>query len=350
MIIYLLLYSLILFLNPLLNKYKNGKKIYCCFICLVLILIAGLRNENMGMVDTVLVYKPNYFDVLENDFWYIFTLKDYGFQVLTFILTRIFQSNFQLYIFVFSIPYIVAVTYFIYKYSNKPHLSFIIFTCLYFFEISFTLIRQVNGMAFLLLALHFLLNNKNKKFIFFVLLASLFHQICFLFIIIWPLSKITIKKEILYLAIICTIVFLIFPQQILDFVFRNIIQSDRFGRYETKAHQKNLVFFLINLFIWIVELINIKDIKKDRKLTILFVNSTISLIISPLTPVLGEASRICYLFMISNIILLPESINRFRYENERKFISFVSSVVLIAYFLFFLGPDTNSVPFNFFDI
>jgi len=315
-----------------------------------MILIVGLRDHTMGLVDTEEVYEVRYYQILKNDFSYILDYnKDYGFQVLTYVFTRLFGDNFQLYLFVFSMPYLIAISYFIYKYSNDLITSFILFTCLQFFEISFTLMRQVNGMAFLLLALVFFIDRKYIRFLIFVVVASLMHAVCILFLVMLLFTKPVINKKTLFLVGIIVLVIFSFPQKVLSFVFDYFITSDRWVGYESSTLTKNLTFFYINLIIWLFELLNIKNIKRFRTLMLFFVASTISLMVSPLIVEMGEASRICYLFGIFNVILLPESLTLIKKKEERDISRVIVVGLLITYYLLFLGPDVNTIPYIFFN-
>ncbi|MCH3976610.1 MAG: EpsG family protein [Bacilli bacterium] len=349
MIIYILTFILFITLYFILKKYKNGNKIFCTICTIVLILIVGLRNEKLGLTDTLYVYKPHFLQIYHYDFSFIFELKDYGFQIMTYLFTRIFGDNFQLYLFLFGMPYIICISFLIYKFSKNSLISFICFMSLHYFEISFTLMRQVNAMALLALALYFLINKKYFKFIIFVALAYFFHQISIVFLILLPLSFIPLKKKVIAPIVfaIC-LAFIMMPFTIRDVLFKLVADSERWQSYEVSTTSKNLVLFAINLLFWIISYLYLDDLKKSNANKVLFLCSTLALCISPLTIILGEFSRVSYLFGIANVVLFPNSLEIFKIKKEKMIISTAAIVVFIIYFLFFLGPDANVVPYEFF--
>ena len=344
MIVYVLLAFLIIFSYPILSNKKNGILHYCCIICCAMCLIAGLRNENLGLTDTLEVYKVFFYRILNNDYSYVLQLKDLGFQTATFVFTRIFGDNFKLYVFLFTIPYILAVTFIIYKFSNNKPLSFIVFMCLHYFEISFTLMRQINGMAFLIIGLYFFVKKRYVKFIVSVLIGSLFHQICIIFILLYLFRFIQFKKWMILVVITFLFFTLAMPEEIMKIAYNFIINNDRFSRYESVGQEKNLMLFLINFIMWIVELIYILKSKTTRLNNILFICSSICLIVSPLTISLGEMSRVAYIFGITNIILLPNSVTIFDSDSKR-IINISFATVFFIYFFMFLGPQVNIIPY-----
>ena len=346
MLIYCCLALIITICYIPLSKTNRQKAIYCVIVCVSLCLVAGLRDESLGLTDTVAVYKVYYYRILQNNYDYVLQQKDWGFQTLTYLFTRIFRDNFLLYVFVFTIPYIISVSFLIYKLSNNKPLSFIVFMCLHYFEISFTLMRQINGMAFLCMALYFFINRKYIRYVIFVLIASLFHQICIVFLFVYMFRFISFKKWMVVPILALLIVTLLAPSSIMKYAYEFIVSDERFSRYEEDGQEKNLVFFLINLVMWVFEYMYIMKKKKSHKNDTLFICTSICLVISPLTVALGEMSRVAYLFGIAHIILLPNSVATFD-ASSRVIVNISFTAVFLLYFLFFLGPQVNIIPYSF---
>lgn len=346
MYIYIFVFMAIIGLYIPLKKYSNGKILYCIIICSILTLIVGLRNISMGLTDTQYVYYPRFNEISRRSFDYIYTLKDYGFQIITYFFIKIFGTNFKLYTLAFAFPYIGAVSFLIYKYSSRPWLSYILFVCLPYYEISFTLMRQVMGMAFLCIAMHYYLQEKKSLFVVFVLIASTFHQICLIFLIMLLIKYLKPKKWMVIILLFIVGLCLLYPQYLLGIVYKHI-HSDRFIRYSVVGKSKNLTFFFINLSLFAVNFLSFNKIKSDRCLMILFINSCICLAISPLTMALGEMSRIAYIFGIYNILLVPEFVNKFKVGYSRLVVCVGFVAIFVSYFLVFLGPQVNVIPYFF---
>lgn len=346
MLIYICVVLIIILSYIPLSKTSRQKKLYCCIVCVALCLVAGLRDENLGLTDTAEVYKVYFYRILNNNYAYVLQQKDWGFQTLTYLFTRIFGDNFLLYVFIFTIPYIIAISFLIYKFSDNKPLSFIVFMCLHYFEISFTLMRQINGMALLCIALYFFINRKFIKYIIFVLIASLFHQICIVFLFVYIFRFIPFKKWMIVPILVLMIITLLLPDSIMQYAYDFIIGDERYSRYEEDGQEKNLVFFLINLVMWIFEFIYIMKTQKSHKNYTLFVCTSICLVISPLTVALGEMSRVAYLFGVAHIVLLPNSVAVF--DNKSKvIINIIFAAVFLLYFFLFLGPQVNIIPYSF---
>lgn len=313
-------------------------------ITFIFIMLVGCRNISMGQFDTERVYMPYYFRILNNDISYVFTLKDIGFQLITFVFTRLIGDNFQLYIFLLTIPYISMVSFMIYKYSKYPTLSFIIFISLQYFEISFTLIRQINAMALLLVATHFLINEKNKSSLFCIMLAGVFHQTSLIYLVIFGLKNFNIKKKYIPFILCGSLIFLFLPSPIMNLLYKVLGDDSRFYIYADKGQQKTYIFYLLNLIIWIICYLGFKfeNSSKDRKL--FFWGATVALYLSPLTLILGEMSRIVYYFGIYEVLIFPDICSRFNYK-DRIIFSFCVCIPMILYFLFILGPGSNVIPY-----
>ena len=326
------------------EKGRISKKKYIIIIGICLVNIVGLRSIIMGQNDTLMVYKPFFERIIANDLSYALNLKDPGFQLITYLFTRCVGHNFQLYIYLLSVPYIWVVCLFIYKYSKKPVLSLLMFTSLQYFEISFTLIRQVNAMALLMLATYFLIKKKSVFAILFIVLAGFIHQTCLIFLVMIPLSEMVIKRKTMFAVSGISLLFLFFSENILSVIYKVLGTSHRFAIYADKGHQKTYVFYFLNLILWLGCLLTYKYGNETRERKIFFYSATVAMVISPLVVVLGEMSRIVYYFGIYEIILFPDVSNCFSRKSKRTF-NFVCYFFMIIYFLLNLGPGSNVIPY-----
>jgi len=324
-----------------------SKKHYCIFIAVCLTSLIGLRNEMMGMTDTYAVYLRRFSEISHYGFEYALTLKDTGFQIVTFLFIKMFGEKPTLYLLFMAVPYVTAVTYLIYKYSDSPMLSFIAFLSLQFFEISFTLMRQVVAMAILVLAFRYVIEKKPIKFIISIVFAYFFHQVAIVFLVVYPLSK--IRNKNIYLALIAGtyISTILFPQHILKVIGMIQESNERYGHVSNELNT-NLVYFFICLVFILVGLLYFKGLKKSEVNYLLFKMSALATALAPLTIVVREFSRISYLFALFNIILLPNAIAFERDSQTKVIIITFSIIIFMVYFLFFLGPETNVIPYKFF--
>lgn len=344
MSVWILLFVMVILLEILVKKQNLTKRNEFIIIAICLILMVGFRDETMGQSDTLMVYKPFFQRILINDFSYTLTLKDVGFQIITFIFTRIFGNNFELYKFLLGMPYIIASCLLIYKYSKCTLLSIMMFISLQYFEISFTLMRQVSAMSLLILSTHYLIERKYAKCTMLILVASFFHQISIAFLIVLPLSNFVVKKKHLIWIFFLSVVFILFSNSIISILYELIGSDNRFAIYAIKGQQKTYMFYIQNLILWLGCLLSFKYSRSSRDRNIFFLLSTIAFILSPLVAVLGEMSRVVYLFGIYELVLFPDVVYRFKKE-IRIIIIFLGIGIMISYFLLNLGPDSGVIPY-----
>lgn len=347
MTIYLFLFTFLTVAYIPLSKTKQKKSIYCFTVCIVLTLIVGMRSISMGLVDTELVYYPRFIEISRNDIDYVFTQKDQGYQLFTYYFIKIFGADFRLYCIVSAFPYVLGISFLINKYSTNPCLSYIVFVCMHYFEISFTLMRQVFGMGILCFALYCFINKRYKTFIFLVILSSFFHQVCIAFLVLLVFVFLKPKKWMLLPLLAIIVLCMLYPQQLLGSLY-TLIEDQRFTRYEMQDRTKNLTFFFINLVMWIAETLFYRINPKSREYDIMYICSCICLAISPLTLALGEMSRVAYLFGFVHVVMLPSSVLLIKKDNRssQRIVKIAFASVFILYFLIFLGPQVNIIPYE----
>ena len=112
----------------------KGKKLFCVFASVQWILISGLRGmtvaEDMYAYETKFreVAKTSWTDIFDN-FYFVYIEgegKDPGYDVFEKII-QLFTSNFHVFIFIVAVLFFVTMGVWIYKNSQMPLMSFIIF-------------------------------------------------------------------------------------------------------------------------------------------------------------------------------------------------------------------------------
>lgn len=349
MFIYILSYSVVILSYIFVSKNKISKILYCYSIGFLLSIVVGLRHVSMGLRDTVDFFIPRFHAIATHGLEYAIAIdKDPAFQIMTYWYTRIFGTNEMLYLFLISLPYFMAVSYLINKYSKNVVLSFIIFMSLHYYTLSFTLLRQAFAMAFLILSFTFIIDRKFLYFFLTIFIASFFHQVSIIFLLAYPLSKIKFNDIYLLIIPIITLSVLVAPGIYMSILNYIITDNGRFNHIIDNTVSTNLVVFFINLFFLAVGMLFHKNNKDDKLFNVLLFFSFITTSISPLTMVFREAGRIGYLFGIFNIILLPNVIERIKDNRSRDIINVSSTALFVIYFFFFLGENVNVIPYFFY--
>lgn len=322
-----------------------NKKIYCAFIGVVLFLVLGLRHPLVGQGDTYNVYLSNFTDIYLGGISVAFNQgKDILFQLATYFFGVIFELNTNLYVFIFSFPYIYSVTRLIYLYSKMPMLSFIVFSSLHFYGFAFSAMRQINAMAILLLSYTFLKRKKYFKFFLCVIIASLFHQVAIVFAIV-PIIQLIFER--FKINKICLFVFPILGLMnsiLLKNWLRNFIDviasnEDRYAHMVEQNQTTNLTGFFIFLIILIFTFIILKNKVQDRELLLLLLITSIGTFFAPMTLVAREFGRVAYCFSIFNILLIPKAVSTVR-SGKLRFLT-ISFLVIIFILYFFNNMVEN---------
>ena len=137
------IFVIFLILTGMLLRYKQ-KKIYCIYVGIILLLLIGLRDKSMGIVDTQYIYIPTFNKILNTPFFEInnFFSKDIVFIYITKIYTYL-SSNQQLWLFLLGIPIILGISMLIYRESKNPVLSFILFLSLNYYRNEFYAFKTI---------------------------------------------------------------------------------------------------------------------------------------------------------------------------------------------------------------
>lgn len=203
--IFIVLVFLILLLPLLTNKLKNRKKTYIIFVSIAFVLIAGLRSymvgtDTLGYVNSFLLSKNISFPVLRD----VFIKREVLF-IIYQSLIRTITDNYSVYLIPIAIFYICAVSYFIYKYTESPAISYIIFMSMGFFSFSMAGLRQTIAYSILIIATHCLINKKYTKSVLLILLASLFHITSLFYFVVYIIYALPLNAWYLSLIGVATV-------------------------------------------------------------------------------------------------------------------------------------------------
>ena len=157
---------------PIYNRLIKNRKLFIIIVGLQLFLILALRSTVLG------VDLPNYEGGYEfirgldnNDLWsrlngfgmadlvYPFNYES-GYTLFNWIFSHL-GLNFHGFLVVCALINIISISWFIYEYSKKPWLSFVIFSTFGFFAYDFGIIRQSLALSMVLLS-YILIDKKNR--------------------------------------------------------------------------------------------------------------------------------------------------------------------------------------------
>lgn len=134
---------------------------------------------------------------------------EFGYVLYNRVLSFISNSD---YFFKFGMSLLIvgSVMYFLYRNSKIPVLSCVMYLCLEFYTISFTIIRQFTAIAIFLLFFRYVQEKDWKKFTLGILLASFFHKSALILLVVYPICNFKYtKKRCLMIGIGTVLAFLI---------------------------------------------------------------------------------------------------------------------------------------------
>ncbi len=183
-----------------------------------------------------------------------------GYVILN-VIVRSISDNYTLFLFSHALIVYTFLSYSIYKLSPRP-----IFSLLLYYGIMLPYLgmnRQIIALVLCLFSLIYLLNNNKRTFIFGVIIASLFHTSCLLFLIAIFLLK-EIKTKTLVISLLLVIILALFgvinklPLNLI-YIFASddpMSTINKIGFYaENNYLNTNIFFTILAIFkrlIWII--------------------------------------------------------------------------------------------------
>lgn len=383
MLVYLILVAYILIGQLLLNSKILSRTVYCSTVCMLLILITGLRDANVGMWDTVSVYLPSFRVISSNSIAKVVTMGDTQYKFIGFViyskLISFISTNDNFYIFMMAWPFYVCVTYLIKKWSSKPGYSFMVLLGLGFFTYSFSMIRGMLALAFAALAIDAAIEDKWRRFLFLVVLGTSFHFTALAMVLLYPIKKIRWSTAKIMTILILLMVF----RKGIPFLWKGFVTTfirgvlPTYNYYGSKGGELADAMLILYIMIGFVALVKLWLSKKGRlrltikapvykinigrtnKATVLdsdFRNMLLGMtvvgsIVIYMTVVLAEMLRIAMFFSLGSALLMGNADNGDAIVKNKKVIQFAELgqvAMLLIYFLAAALPNMNVLPYRFF--
>lgn len=206
------------------GKTKDARKRYVVAVCIMLTLVSGLRSYTVG-VDT-LQYWNAYLTAWADHSWY-----ESGFLWLLRALNSI-SENPQLLLFFTSVVMTGCVGYAICRFNCNPIIAFFLYITLLTYATFMNLMRQGLAAAILVAALPWLASGKRLRFVFAVLISSLFHSTAIVMLALVPLTLIKPSRRIVLGYGAGAIALAISPDFIWSFIEGNF---DKYSTYSASA-------------------------------------------------------------------------------------------------------------------
>ncbi len=327
---------------PIYYKLIKDRKKFVLLVAFQLFLILAMSNISMGIDNGnysggyEYIKSLNFSDMVSNLQWsgvarlvYPYNFEN-GYTVFNWLVSHI-GIGFQGFLTICAFINISSISLFVYKFSKKPWLSFVIFCTFGFFVYDFGILRQSLALSMVLFSFVYLERKKRIRSFICFLLAIGFHRVS---IMVLPLlllfNRRPINKKVFLLLLIAGLVLLIFSYSIYQDIILNLILFTGKG-YMGHGPRINsmIVFFTIASIITFV-MYNFSRVKKGIESVSLY-----ALIFALYLCIFGmyndTLARSLQFYSIFLLVLVPNGLIQYRHMKYFKLIQFVIYLALVGF-------------------
>ena len=348
------------------HKPSKKKNLIFVVITFAQLIIISIFRHKIGY-DYVMYANGYYF--MYADGFQTLSYKDWeiGFVFLTKLLGAIFP-NYIFYMGFFSVITLIPAAIFIYKNSEMPWVSTILYVNTFLFFMTMNFIRQCVALSLVMLAWHFMKRNKFIPFIIIILIASLFHQTVLIMIPLYFIVKMKVGlKELIAYG------YLLLWFYISSTGFINMLTTFFHEEYSGSVfitEGLSLVYAILPSVITVIAFLLVKassiNLTKENKYLINFALITALLSITSLRhSILERLSYYSLIFMILLVPIIYKSVRQNGFtlniteskciavttEKQKKIVSalILTGILALSYFNFYYGLSENAhgvMPYN----
>ncbi|MGG0848189.1 EpsG family protein [Peribacillus simplex] len=335
--IYIILYCLLIYVGLYtddefisLNKKKIlSPKLFLLIFSIILYLISATRFDIGTDYD---LYQGIFYDGTEG-----LLGLGWGFQWIS-DLFRFLGLDYQYFIAFNSLIFIIAVTYFIYTFSEYKYISLITLLGTYSYFSSFNGFRQFSSISIVLISLILFFHRKKRVYAFILFIISLgLHRSSLMFLPLFFINYIPVKKKMfLSVMFISLISLFLVPESIKNLLFDKILNANSFfedkyaGTIHAEGVERGITNKMFYLFYWIMTFrVILNKFKTNEKVNWLDKVFLLYFIVNSFLPYSNLVKRISYLLELMALYMIPKFIS----SNNSKLIRNVLKVSIIIIFL-----------------
>jgi hypothetical protein len=346
------LVAAILLLNSIRKKGQISNKTFCGIICVLFVLITGLRGYDVGSDTTVYYYSFKGNANVSLTYVIAQNKRDIGYFILQWFIYH-YTANFTVLTMLAAITFYVPISILIYEYSEDCGLSYFTLMAFTFFQFSMTGIRQTIALGFSILFLLEVLREKPHyiRAIIWVLLGVSMHRSCLMILLYLPIRMFKEKKQIAWVCMGLIPLIFIFRHRLATSAL-NIFNSVGFDldSYGGSGGGGTTYFVFIILFLWgLFFTYTNKDKKRFEMPTMYLIMMGIATVLQNFVFVNSIFFRIVWYFSIFLIIYIPKMVcsSKITLQSTR-----IMNMVIYAGLLYmYLGITISTatvVPYHFF--
>ena len=210
--------------------FKDDKKKFVISAAIVHIFVCGFRYD--AMHGDLMAYKKG-FDSYAQANWLSETIIGDGrntlFYGLNKLIANLTNNNFQALLFAIAAISIISISIVIYKYSEMPFVSYLMWSCFGFYMFGFYSIKQSLAMSILMFAGMAIFEKKHILFYILVIIAGLIHMPAFVFLPAYELCVAKKLRTIIYFYVALVAIIVLFRNQIVGTMADLYYEGDKFS-------------------------------------------------------------------------------------------------------------------------
>lgn len=313
------------------HQNTNKKAFYICLS--IMCALAAFRSSIVGNDTESYIYVfRECEDLLKYGSRY-----EIGYIYLNILLKKISQTPQIVFIFC-SIFIYFSFGRFIWKYSQMPWLSILLFFLLVFSS-TVNIMRQCVAIGFLLWSIDFILERKFIHFIIIIALASLFHNTAIFFSVAWFLPKIPLTLRTVKLFVVVALIGFLAFDSLLNYAFDYFSMYELYSDsiyFEGETRTATFLQLFISLFVSIIGYISYnryadecwKDTTEGKIQHLLVLLHIVASVLYFLCLKVNLLDRISLYFSVFSFISIVNAIYLLPYEMKKKMI-----IISVLFFL-----------------
>ncbi len=350
MLPYFILLILVVIGSFLAERGKSNKVIYSFFVgavFFILVLFAGLRDRSVG-TDTG-SYVSRYLS-LDQDF--INNINDGGRIEFAYRLLEsvalLFSDQYVAILMMISFVAVFFQLKSIYKLSEQPLISIFILITFGIYTYVFNGARQALAAAIYMYALTFLVNANFRKYLLWVVIASLFHKSVIFGIPLYFLFRRKFTKKLFLFLSITTLVMVLFFDILIKYAG---FISEQYLKYDEIDKQGGIYLTLAYVLLSGFFVLMRSKIKPMYKVNYdiflnMFLFGTMVYLVVYFSGAYVEMTRLAFYYIVSTVFIWPMIFKSLK-QNQIALVFLSFLFVHIAFFYIFIGKMSNLTPYTF---
>lgn len=326
----LLLGVVLLWVQPTERK----KRIFIGLTTVSWILISGLRGLEVG-ADTF-VYRKRFFNTantswssLFKNYYFVYVDeegKDPGYSVFEKIV-QIFTDNYQVYLVVVAVIFFAGMAWWIYRYSEEPCLSYLIFSSFLFGFYALTGIRQTLATVLVVfIGTKLIEERKFWRFLLIVAIAFTVHKSAICFLPFYFLSRLPVNKRTVSLVALITPVVFFFNEEI--FRVLGFLAGYEYDELENRGAYGFTFMYLAVTVVMVIFLKHFRNICENYRM---YYNALfLGLLFLPLVFVNPTSMRVVQYYSLFLMLSIPQLLKCFDKKLRPVFFAIIVTALMLV--------------------